>query len=221
MPHVQKNAKVSKKKPFSKKKGKGKPESSSTTSDIHSNVNIYYKPFTIPVSGDIPSILLIGEGDLSFSAELCDVLFKGNDSKDKDFKDQGPIHITSYDKSHKDLLTKYPKSYQSSISKLNKHIINANKNISIYHNVDATKLTSTSPIDRPLTGYNKVIFMFPHSGQQRVHVNRGLLSDFFDSVRSVLNVEKGVVYVTLTNGRPYVDWKIVECAEEHGFVKIR
>ena len=75
MPHIQKNAKPKgpkgKHKTNAKHKAKGKGKNEKESEDTYSNANIYYKPFTLPMKAGsfIPSILLVGEGDLSFSAD--------------------------------------------------------------------------------------------------------------------------------------------------------
>ena len=49
--------------------------------------------------------------------------------------------------------------------------------VSVMHGVDATCL----PMVLPLAAYQRIIFNFPHSGSQRVHINRKLMQDFFTS----------------------------------------
>ncbi len=43
------------------------------------------------------------------------------------------------------------------------------------HGVDATKLEKNFPAQK----FERIIFNFPHTGEQRVHLNRALLHDFF------------------------------------------
>ena len=62
-------------------------------------------------------------------------------------------------------------------------------------------LSLSSPLCRLLPPkFTKIIWMFPHSGHQRVHVNRHMLFDFFNGLEETLQ-EGGEVYVTLTDGR--------------------
>lgn len=77
--------------------------------------------------------------------------------------------------------------------------------------------------------FQRIVFNFPHSGEQRVHVNRELLQNFFKSCRphlahplSVKNVDTGVVtvqpgsggrvLVVLKKGAPYDGWLVEEQA---------
>lgn len=91
----------------------------------------------------------------------------------------------------------------------------------VLHDVDATQLD-----DLPLrlkdgayvpTFFQYIIFNFPHSGQQRVHVNRVLLRNFFVSARSRL-FKHGEVHVTLKTKPPYSNWLIEEQARDADLV---
>jgi len=90
----------------------------------------------------------------------------------------------------------------------------------VLHDVDATKLHKI-PLNHnghaivPLFQY--IIFNFPHSGQQRVHINRALLRDFFVSARSKL-LFSGEVHITLKNKPPYSNWLVEDQAKAAGFV---
>lgn len=102
-------------------------------------------------------ILVVGDGDFSFAKGL--VKHMGGDGDG--------LVLTSYD-SAKAVAHKYS---------------NANANIEackkagadVMHGVDATKLRVSFPSRK----FDRIIFNFPHSGEQRVHVNRALLHDFF------------------------------------------
>lgn len=91
----------------------------------------------------------------------------------------------------------------------------------VLHDVDATKLD-----ELPLklkdgtyvpSFFKFILFNFPHSGQQRVHINRALLRDFFESARSRL-FKNGEVHVTLKTKPPYSNWLIEEQAKAADFV---
>ncbi|KAE9004230.1 hypothetical protein PF011_g12542 [Phytophthora fragariae] len=62
-----------------------------------------------------------------------------------------------------------------------------------------------------------IVFNFPHSGQQRVHINRALLVNFFESARDRLTVH-GEAHVTLKTKPPYSNWFIEDQAKAAGFV---
>ncbi|TYZ59191.1 hypothetical protein PybrP1_007124 [[Pythium] brassicae (nom. inval.)] len=91
----------------------------------------------------------------------------------------------------------------------------------VLHGVDATKLHEL-PARLPdgarvPAQFSRIVFNFPHSGQQRVHVNRALLRDFFESARARLE-ERGEAHVTLKTRPPYSNWHVEKQAAAAGFV---
>ena len=148
-----------------------------------------------------PSILFLGEGDFSFSSSLLSSLQSTGTTLSP------YVHPTAFD-SRQVCLKKYGTS--ASLSTLE------SLGCPPWFQVDATDLKTTIPGSRPGGGYDRVIWMFPHSGEQRVHVNRHLIVNFFRSVGPVLS-QNGFIYVTLTDGRPYSDWRLEEAAEASDF----
>jgi hypothetical protein len=47
----------------------------------------------------------------------------------------------------------------------------------VKHGVDATKIHEVFATQ----AFSRIVFNFPHTGSQRVHLNRALLLDFFQS----------------------------------------
>jgi hypothetical protein len=101
---------------------------------------------------------------------------------------------------------------------------------SVAFGVDCRRLQETLPAtalqgdvgaDTKFTArFDRVVFNFPHSGQQRVHVNRALLRDFFESAAHVLS-PRGEVVVTLKEQRPYTSWLLADQAAAAGFRLLR
>jgi hypothetical protein len=91
----------------------------------------------------------------------------------------------------------------------------------VLHDVDATNLKKIPTYLKDNTivpqFFQYIIFNFPHSGQQRVHINRALLRDFFESARDRL-VRNGEVHITLKTKPPYSNWSVEEQAKSEGFV---
>ena len=87
------------------------------------------------------------------------------------------------------------------------------KGTTVLHGVDATKLDQKFG---PKCKLDRIIFNFPHSGQQRVHINRNLLRNFFASARTKLKTN-GEVHVTLKTLPPYSGWCIEEQAQLEGY----
>ncbi|DAZ99211.1 TPA: hypothetical protein N0F65_008244 [Lagenidium giganteum] len=141
-------------------------------------------------------ILVLGDGDFTFSQGLVAHRCAGKG-----------IVATSYD-SESRVKSKYSNAKDCIAA------IRRAKGI-VLHDVDATKLDETLPTLPPHFQY--IIFNFPHSGQQRVHINRALLQDFFESARSKL-VRNGEAHVTLKTRPPYSNWHVEEQAKSAGFV---
>ncbi|GMH66365.1 hypothetical protein TrLO_g3253 [Triparma laevis f. longispina] len=154
------------------------------------------------------SILFLGEGDFSFSSSLLSSIPSLFSSTKGSSTPQHTIIPTAYD-SKQVVLKKYPKSQNSLSTLLSLDLIPL-------FSINALSLSSP-PLSRLLPPkFTKIIWMFPHSGHQRVHVNRHMLFDFFNGLEETLQ-EGGEVYVTLTDGRPYSDWKLLESAHSNGF----
>lgn len=67
-------------------------------------------------------------------------------------------------------------------------------------------------------GFDRVIFNFPHTGKQRVHTNRAMLSSFLRSAQEVL-APLGQIHVTIRMHPPYSLWGIPELAFSEGLVR--
>jgi hypothetical protein len=103
-------------------------------------------------------LLVVGDGDFSFAKGLVKHLGGDGDG----------LVLTSYD-SLKAVAYKYSNA-KGNIDACQK------AGAEVMHGVDATKLKQAFPSRK----FDRIIFNFPHSGEQRVHVNRALLHDFFD-----------------------------------------
>jgi hypothetical protein len=91
------------------------------------------------------------------------------------------------------------------------------KRVPVYHGVDATQLSSSFPaiLKGGQYPFDRIMFNFPHSGEQRVHINRELLRKFFESCRPHLALSTdnaSRVVVVLKKGSPYDSWHIEEQA---------
>mmetsp|Transcript_2315 Transcript_2315/g.3313 ORF Transcript_2315/g.3313 Transcript_2315/m.3313 type:complete len:437 (-) Transcript_2315:162-1472(-) len=145
---------------------------------------------------DAGKILILGDGDFSFSRGLI---------RSRPERDGSSIIATSYD-SGDNVRRKYPNSTDI-ISEIKK------SRASVLHDIDCRKLHTGKLAS---STFSRIIFNFPHSGQQRVHVNKCLLRDFFLSAERVIHPD-GEVHVTLRDKPPYSNWKIEEQAAKAGF----
>ncbi|EQC26255.1 hypothetical protein SDRG_15916 [Saprolegnia diclina VS20] len=144
-------------------------------------------------------ILVLGDGDFSFSKGL--VAHRGGSGTN--------LVATSYD-STSEVRKKYPNAAAciQSITQAKAHVM---------HGVDATKLSKLPHSDAVPALFDYIIFNFPHSGEQRVHINRALLLDFFESARPKLAL-RGEAHVTLKTKPPYSNWLVEDQARANGFV---
>lgn len=133
----------------------------------------------------LPSVLVLGDGDFTFTRGLVRRRHGG----------KGVVG-TSFD-SRTAVLRKYPNS-ETVLAEI------ARGKARILHGIDARAL-HTGPLRSEL--FDRIVFNFPHSGQQRVHVNRALLRDFFSSATRVLS-PGGEIHVTLRDRPPYSNWQV-------------
>ncbi|TDH70977.1 uncharacterized protein CCR75_005100 [Bremia lactucae] len=151
------------------------------------------------------TVLVLGDGDFSFSRGL--VKHRGTGRG---------VLATSFD-SESSVKRKYSNALECIAAVRSSHGL-------VIHDVDATKLhdlpeqVKTGACIRAIPDYFQyIVFNFPHSGQQRVHINRALLFQFFESARNRLAVH-GEAHITLKTRPPYSNWLIEDQAKAAGFV---
>ena len=134
-------------------------------------------------------ILVVGDGDMSFSWGL--VQHVGG---------SGSSIIASTLDSRAGMEHKYPDKAARNRARL------LAAGCSVLHGVDATKLQLRKEFEA--VRFDRIVFNFPHSGQQRVHVNRAMLSGFFHSAARCVEQQGGQVHVTIKMAPPYSLWGI-------------
>ena len=146
------------------------------------------------------SILVLGDGDFSFTYGLgvhCNDVWSH-------------ICATSLD-SRSTVIQKYGADTKRRLEILEK------SGATLCFGVDATNIVSTL---RTTEKFDRVIFNFPHSGKQRVHINRELIRKFFVSCRRVVKPLRGEVHLTLKDAMPYSSWGADLSASTSGFCSL-
>ncbi|KAE8592610.1 hypothetical protein XENTR_v10018809 [Xenopus tropicalis] len=153
------------------------------------------------------NILLVGEGNFSFSVCLCDL-------------SHGKHHITATCFEAEDKVCRQTLAWDN-VQDLRE------KGAAVLFGVDATDLSGNEMLANKL--YDQIIFNFPHCGRKAgVKKNRDLLTKFFISCSKVL-AQNGDIHVTLCKGQGgtpadhpvrewHNSWQVVAMAAKAGFI---
>ncbi|XP_039171171.1 uncharacterized protein At4g26485 [Eucalyptus grandis] len=145
-------------------------------------------------------ILLVGEGDFSFSSSLASAFGSAS-------------NVTATSRDLFDALIRKYKKAKSNLWKLEK------LGASLLYEVDATKMKHVA--DLSMRKFDRIIFNFPHAGfhgkednVQLIKMHRMLMNGFFRNASQMLRAD-GEVHVSHKTDAPYCHWNLEELASSN------
>lgn len=124
------------------------------------------------------NLLLLGEGDFSFSRDLCQIM--GYDEVSSDLVS---VVTTSFD-DRNDLQKKYS-NIESTLSNLE-----SCRNVQIIHGIDATKNIKSQLKDSccKTLSFDYVVFNFPHLGYEDLKAHSSLIAHILHRCECTLSI---------------------------------
>ncbi|GMJ10512.1 hypothetical protein HRI_004720400 [Hibiscus trionum] len=151
-------------------------------------------------------ILLVGEGDFSFSLSLANA-----------FASASNICASSLDSY--DVLKKKYRNAVSNLGNLEK------LGATLLHEVDATKMNRHADLAKQK--FDRIIFNFPHAGfygkedsGRMIRMHKNLVHGFFRSASGMLRAD-GEIHVNHKTNTPFCLWNLEKLASESSLVLIR
>ncbi|CAH1429546.1 unnamed protein product [Lactuca virosa] len=149
-------------------------------------------------------ILLVGEGDFSFSLCLA-----------RAFGSARNIVATTVD-THQELAKKYSNAIENLIELQQRGCV-------VVCGVDATTMShhfflTTQRFHRIVYNFPHVGFAFPEGNGCQIMLNKELVKGFLMNAKVLLKKENGEIHVTHKIGEPYDKWDLVKEAEKIGLV---
>ncbi|XP_022139694.1 uncharacterized protein At4g26485-like [Momordica charantia] len=147
-------------------------------------------------------ILLVGEGNFSFSVCLATALGSGDN-----------IVATSLD-SKKTLLRKYGDEIETTLEELEE------EGCIVMHGVNVRTMSQHPLLRNEL--FDRIVFNFPHAGftyseiePKQIKLHQNLVRCFVRNAVEMVS-ENGEIHITHKTSHPFSEWEIVEIAEEEG-----
>jgi len=148
-------------------------------------------------------ILLVGEGDFSFSLTLANAFGSAENMVPTSLDSREKV-LQLYDSAHETL---------SNLERLGATLL---------HGVDATTMEKHHMIRK--MRFHRIVYNLPHAGfygkeddEKVIKKHRHLLKMFFKNARSLLT-KSGEIHVTHKENGPYEKWELVKQAEECGLL---
>ncbi|CAL0309154.1 unnamed protein product [Lupinus luteus] len=152
-------------------------------------------------------ILLVGEGDFSFSLSLATAFGTAHN-----------LVATSIDSQEN-----IGKKYSNGISNVREL---EEKGCLVLYGVDAKEMSShfflkTQRFDRIVYNFPHVGFLYPENSHCQIQLNKRLVKGFLSNAKVLLRKEGGEIHVTHKEGDPYNKWDLVKKAEKRGLVLVQ
>ncbi|MED6131693.1 hypothetical protein PIB30_012132 [Stylosanthes scabra] len=149
-------------------------------------------------------ILLVGEGDFSFSLSLATAFGSAHN-----------LVATSID-SHENIVKKYSNGI-SNVRELEE------RGCLVLYGVDAKEMSQhfflkTQRFDRIVYNFPHVGFLYPENSYCQIQLNKRLVKGFLSNAKILIRKEGGEIHVTHKEGDPYSKWDLVKKAEKRGLV---
>ncbi|KAL6332777.1 hypothetical protein AAG906_015039 [Vitis piasezkii] len=149
-------------------------------------------------------ILLVGEGDFSFSLSLAKAFGSGHN-----------MVATSLD-TQESLARKYSNGIE------NVRQLEA-RSCLVLHGVDATQMSQhfflrTQRFDRIIYNFPHVGFLYKEDSYCQIQLNKRLVKGFLKNAKTLLKEETGEIHISHKNGDPYNKWDLVRKAEKNDLV---
>lgn len=165
------------------------------------------------------NVLAVGDGDMTFSLFLANVVVRGTESNGKNMKRPGGLVVaTSYEDSH--TLRKVYPNFDKTLNLLNSF----GKRVIIGYKVDATRLGSTLPkeIQAQRRTFHRICWNFPcsavESGQDGqnddMEKNKELVKKFVANALPYLDEEGGEIHMAHKTKPPFNQWGLEKVALE-------
>ncbi len=172
------------------------------------------------------SILLVGEGDFSFTQALVSQLRAGGAQDGK----AGELRVVSTClDSLEQLAEKYPTALDNVAAVRSRGVV-------VIPGVDGTRLHAIGAVKDAMAGANgpsmggfdKVVFNFPHTGcgiqdtEKNNKVHAELVLGFLQSAARVLNKgPRSEIHLTVKRGEPYDSWGVARCVRDTGVLRVK
>ncbi|XP_019426393.1 PREDICTED: uncharacterized protein At4g26485-like [Lupinus angustifolius] len=152
-------------------------------------------------------ILLVGEGDFSFSLSLATAFGTAHN-----------LVATSLDSQEN-----IGKKYSNGISNVREL---EERGCLVLYGVDAKEMSNhfflkTQRFDRIVYNFPHVGFLYPENSHCQIQLNKRLVKGFLSNAKVVLRKEGGEIHITHKEGDPYNKWDLVKKAEKRGLVLVQ